>query len=153
MSCCLASSREMTTMRAGMPSSPVSSRLTTAWPSDPVPPVTRTFLPSTSMLSPLVVGGRVARELFDHRVPRRRGITGRGREPAAVEAAIDRHRGVGPDGQSSTERPVQPLQQILLADRRARDMVYAGEVRMPLNHVEDDAAELRRREAGKNGLR
>src|SRR5574338_455150 len=52
ISCCLASSRESTVTCDGVPSSPVSSRRTTACPSDPVPPVTRMFFPASGPVIP-----------------------------------------------------------------------------------------------------
>src|SRR5688572_10808805 len=42
ISCCLASSRERTTILRGTPSSPERSRRTRIFPRDPVPPVTTT---------------------------------------------------------------------------------------------------------------
>ena len=49
---CLASSRENTITRSGWPRSPSSRRRTSVWPSEPVPPVMRTFAPSRSPLTP-----------------------------------------------------------------------------------------------------
>src|SRR5262245_38576683 len=47
MKCCLASSRDRTTILAGVPSSPPSSLRTRTCPSEPVPPVTSTRFPDS----------------------------------------------------------------------------------------------------------
>src|SRR5687768_17468935 len=124
ISCCLASSRENTVIRAGTPSSPVSRRRTIAWPSDPVPPVTNTFLPSTSIQSsPPVIWRGVGGHLVDHRRPVRRLVRGRGPEPASVQAAIDANGIIRVDPQPAPEGRVQEDQQIVLGNWFRRDVI------------------------------
>src|SRR5947208_171731 len=114
-------------MLAGRPISPVNNRRINTLPRDPVPPVTRTRLPSNgreAFAAPaaatggfdsvdisapdLLVGCRVLGHLLDHTGPRRR-LEARGpREPRSVEAPIADERLVGGDRRP---RPVRVIHQ------------------------------------------
>src|SRR5579885_548894 len=94
--CCLASSREKTVICRGTPISPVSRRLTSTLPSEPVPPVTTKLLSLRSM-NPLFktqcgaylfVGRRVAAQRRDHLRPRRRADAGLRAEARGGEAPV-----------------------------------------------------------------
>src|SRR4030095_10709558 len=61
ISCCLASSRENTMIFFGVPSSPLSTRRTNVLPMEPVPPVTRTLLPSNMVISRRRISRRASR--------------------------------------------------------------------------------------------
>src|SRR5215212_2995619 len=120
--CWSASLREKTTTSSGTPISPSSSRRTRTWPSEPVPPVTMTRLPSSKALPDLgvLVGRR--RELGHHLLPARRLPPGGAPKPSRVEAAIDRDALIGLDVDFELERVAQQEQQLVLGDRRGTQM-------------------------------
>src|SRR3954452_466070 len=88
--CWSASLREKTTTSSGTPISPSSSRRTRTWPSEPVPPVTMTRLPSSKTLPHVRVllgrDGQLRRHVRPARWLPSRGAP----EAARVEAAVDR---------------------------------------------------------------
>src|SRR5664279_4233132 len=90
MACCLASSRENTTILAGWPISPPSRRRTSTWPSEPVPPVISTCLPLSGYMGqpPLVVGCRVGGQLGHHLFPGGDVVAGGCHEARGTEAAV-----------------------------------------------------------------
>src|SRR5438045_742421 len=135
MSCCLASSRENTVTRAGRPASPDSSRPTTVFPSDPVPPVTSTRNPSNTCLSPLFVGTRIRGQCSNHRVPSGDRQVRRLPEHGTVEGAID------PDGVAWLDERIravgliQPAQQIVLRDWLRGHVIHAFERWVMLDYI------------------
>src|SRR5689334_12644799 len=110
---CFASSRENTMILLGAPSSRRSSRRTRDWPTDPVPPVTRTTAPSSSRFIELL--GRQV--LVQHRLPRRRSDAGSCVEPARVERAVDHRLVHGPDGAIEVQALADHRQELELVDR------------------------------------
>src|SRR3954447_4611007 len=125
MSCCFASSRERTVTCRGVPSSPVSSRRTTACPNDPVPPVTSTFLVS-SIQSPLFVRSLVRRQRADHVRPRRRRDIQDPPQRRAVEPPIDDRLGLRLDVNRYRKRIREQPQQVILADTVRGEVIHAG---------------------------
>src|SRR4051794_25061970 len=139
--CWSASLREKTTTSSGTPTSPSSSRRTRTWPSEPVPPVTMTRLPSSKALPQVrvVVGGGC--ELRRHFRPAR-GLEGRGAaEAARVEAAIDHDRVVRLNVDVKLEGIAKLKQQVVLGDRLGAQVPQAVQLRMVLDHVGDRARE------------
>src|SRR3954465_7278004 len=87
--CWSASLREKTITSSGTPSSPSSRRRTSTCPSEPVPPVTMTRLPSSKALPYVRVALRGLGELGDHLFPGRRGPASRLSETGGIEAPVD----------------------------------------------------------------
>src|SRR3954447_2533802 len=139
--CWSASLRENTTTSSGTPISPSSSRRTRTWPSEPVPPVTMTRLPSSKALPQMrvVVGGR--RELGDHLRPARRPPPRRLAKPAGVKAAIDHDRVVRLDVDVRLEGIAKLQQQVVLGDGLGAQVPQAVQLRVALDHVGDRAGE------------
>src|SRR5690242_15412213 len=69
MSYCFASSRDSTITFFGSPCSPDNIRRTNTRPMEPVPPVTRTRLPSNTRSLVSIVRGGIGDHLFQHRLP------------------------------------------------------------------------------------
>src|SRR4051794_10436543 len=130
--CWSASLREKTTTSSGTPISPSSSRRTRTCPSDPVPPVTTTRLPSSKALPHLriILGG--ASELRDHLRPARGLPPRRAAEAAGVEAAIDHDALVRLDLDVQLEGVAQEQQQVVLADGRGAQVPEPVELVMAL---------------------
>src|SRR4051812_22303376 len=129
MSCCRASLRENTTTSAGRPASPSSSRRTSAWPSEPVPPVTTTRL-SVSI-----------RKLLHHLVPPRRLPSCRRAQTGAIEAAVDLHRRVRHELDLEPERVADEGEQIELRDWLGAHVPDAFELRVAFDQVANQARE------------
>src|SRR4029079_11080720 len=81
MAYCFASSREKTMILLGAPISRRSSRRTSDWPREPVPPVTSTTAPSSGCFIALLR----CQVVVEHLVPGRRLDAGRGAEAAPGE--------------------------------------------------------------------
>src|SRR4051812_11126614 len=76
----------------GAPISPPRMRRTSTLPSEPVPPVIRIVLRSSSTaFTPLCVRGWVGREIVHHLAPRWRRQAGRNAKFFAVQIATDYH--------------------------------------------------------------
>src|SRR5438552_2620854 len=112
MSCCLASSREKTTTRCGVPSSPLKSRRTIAFPSEPVPPVTRTRFPSSigahnlGTMRDCGVRCSIGAELLDHPLPLGLHKAGSGPEAIGVKTAVRLDIQIPIDRGLSSERAI-----------------------------------------------
>src|SRR6266536_3696881 len=121
IACCSASLREKTTTSAGTPISPSSRRRTSACPSEPVPPVTMTLLPSSNVPR-FVAPGRGAVERGHHLGPGGGRPAGRGAEARGVERPIDLDAVVGHDVEIELVGVAEQDQQVVLADRLGAEM-------------------------------
>src|SRR3990172_8978995 len=116
MSCCLASSRENTTIFFGRPISPVSKRRTRALPNDPVPPVTSTRLPSrTTSPPPRLVGRWILRHRLDHPRPGWWNIPRSRPEPVRIQAPVNIVMGNRLNLNRDLEGLPQQTEQLMLA--------------------------------------
>src|SRR4051795_263223 len=149
--CWSASLREKTTTSSGTPISPSSSRRTRTWPSEPVPPVTMTRLPSSKALPHVRVLLRGGGELGRHLRPRRWLESGGATEPARVEAAVDRDAVFRLDVEVKLEGVAQEQQETVLGDRRGAHMPQPLEVVMALDDVRDRAGEHGCRRSAEHG--
>src|SRR3954447_10437642 len=137
--CWSASLREKTTTSSGTPSSPSSRRRTRTCPSEPVPPVTMTRLPSSKALPDVGVPLRGGGELRNHLLPARRGPTGGVPEGGGVEAPIDDDALIGLDLEVELKRIPKQEQQVVLGDRRRAQVKQALELLVAFDDVRDRA--------------
>src|SRR5579884_259680 len=140
IACWRASLRENTTTCRGRPISPSSRRRTSTWPSEPVPPVTTTFLPSSKRISPRV-RGRPRGKLGHHLLPWRGRPARRLAQRRGVQAAVDAHTIVGHDLDLETQRFAQSQQQLLLCDRLGADVPEAAEPGVAVYELDDQPRE------------
>src|SRR5687768_13226363 len=121
MKCCFASSREKTVTLAGLPNSPAIRRRMKTCPNEPVPPVTRTRLPSRDRIpiQPFIVGCWIVSQLLDEIRQRWALVTGCSLEAAAIQASIAVKARIRVDGHAHLIRIPQQQQKIVLRDRAA----------------------------------
>src|SRR3990172_8271558 len=151
ISCCLASSRETTTMLFGRPICPVSKRRITALPREPVPPVTRTRFPSrTTGTPPRFVRCGITGHSLDHRWPRWRNIPDHRPEAVRIEAPVKVVIGKRFNLNGNPKRLAHQAKQVVLADRLGGDVVHAGEIRVSFNHVGHETGEGSCGKSGEN---
>src|SRR5450756_2350356 len=154
MACCLASSREKTTILAGWPISPLSRRRTSTWPSEPVPPVISTRLPLSGYMGqpPLVVGGRVCSQFGYHLRPGGDAVAGRAHEALGAEAAVARRVVVRVDLDVEMHGFLHLCEQSVLSNRRAGDLHEPAEAGLLREKVPDDTSQDLRRKAAVDGV-
>src|SRR6185312_12744583 len=123
MSYCLASSRDSTITFAGAPCSPERMRRTSTRPMEPVPPVTRTRLPSNMGRLISVVRCRIGDHFFQHRLPGRSNIPCLFRETVHDKAAVAGKLPIGVNFHGIATNFAKEREQVKLADRSAGDLV------------------------------
>src|ERR1044072_7695044 len=142
--CCLASSREKTVTCAGRPTSPVSRRLTSTLPSEPVPPVTTTLLP-VSMIPNFLVRSGVVRHALYHPGPRPRRKARLAPEPRAVETTVADEFVVGLNLRVEPVRVPDQRQEVELVNRFGGDVPDAAQALLLGDDVAEDVCERLRR--------
>src|SRR5450756_538222 len=154
MACCLASSREKTTILAGWPISPLSRRRTSTWPSEPVPPVISTRLPLSGYMGqpPFVVGCRVCSHFGHHLLPGGDGVSGGPHETGGTETAVAGWVVEGLDLDVEIHGFLQHHEQSVLADGRTGYLYEAAQCRLIGQQIADDARQDLRREAAVDGV-
>src|SRR5262245_45940855 len=149
MWCCFASSRENTITLRGVPISPESTRRTNTRPNEPVPPVTSTVLPASSLLPrfPVAIGCVVGRQFGHHLPPRRRGPAQGAAQARAVESAHADESVIGLDFHRNPERVAGEAQQIVLRDDLPGEIIESRERRLVLQRARHGLGQLYRRDA------
>src|SRR6187200_2553518 len=148
MAYCFASSREKTMILLGAPISRRSSRRTSDWPREPVPPVTSTTAPSSGCFIALPR----CQVVVEHLVPGRRLDAGRGAEAARVERPVQGGLVHRADGAIQVESVAHHGQELELVDRFGGDMVDAGQRRVRLRDLDENVRESARGQAGEDRL-
>src|ERR1700730_5787209 len=133
MKCCFASSREKTMIFAGSPARPARNRRTSVLPSDPVPPMIRSFLPSKHFIfhrPPFVIRSLIAPKLIDQLRPGWTEVAGCSLEFVSPQAPVTNKLLVRNDLDVQLVSLAKQAKEVEFRNRLTCDVVQPAKVRV-----------------------